>query len=235
MRFIPLIGFNPWELHEVQQSQVKGLTPESRQHPLAIQAGGRKDGAQPYWKNLGVLVDGKLDVSQQCALTAQKAIHILSCIKRSVASKAREVILPLYSVLARPHLEYCIQTWSPQYRRDVDLLECTEGRATKMIQGMKHLSYEDRLRKLVLFSLGKRRLWDDLTVVFQYLKDGLQERRWQTFSGVCCDRTRENGFKFKEGWFRLDVRKESFTVSVVKHWNRFLRCYWCLVPGNFQD
>ena len=63
-------------------------------------------------------MDGKLDMSQQCALTAQEANHILGCIKRSVASRAREVILPLCSVLVRPHWEYRIQVWSPQYRRE---------------------------------------------------------------------------------------------------------------------
>ena len=76
-------------------------------------------------------MDGKLDMSQQCALTAQKANHILGCIKRSVASRARDVILPLCSVLVRPHLEYCVHMWSPQYRRDMDLLEHIQRRATK--------------------------------------------------------------------------------------------------------
>ena len=68
-----------------------------------------------------------MDMSQQCALTAQKASCILGSIKTSVASRAREVILPLYSALVRPHLEYCIQKWSPQYRRGMDLLRvCPE-------------------------------------------------------------------------------------------------------------
>ena len=87
-----------------------------------------------------------MDMNQQCAQTAQKANHTLGCIKRSMASRSKEVILPLYSVLLRPHLEYCMQMWSPQYRRDTDLLECVQSRATKMIQGMEHLSHEDRLR-----------------------------------------------------------------------------------------
>ena len=63
-----------------------------------------------------------------------------------MARRSREVILPLCSALVRPRLEYCFQMWSPQYRRDMDLLECTQRRATKMVQGVGHLSYEDRLR-----------------------------------------------------------------------------------------
>jgi len=80
---------------------------------------------------------------------------MMVCIKSSVASRVRKVILPLYSAVVRPHLEYCVQMWNPQYRRDTDLLECVQRRARKMIQRMKYLSYKDRLKEVGLFSMEK--------------------------------------------------------------------------------
>jgi len=126
--------------------------------------------SNPQEKDLGVLDNDKLNMTRQCVLTVQKANCILGCIRRSVASRSREVILPFLSALVRSHLESCVQLWSPQDRKDMELSEWVQRRAAKKIGGLEQLSCEERLREMELFSLQKRRLWGDLAAAVQYRK-----------------------------------------------------------------
>ena len=123
-------------------------------------------------KDLGVTINANMKVSEQCRIAASKGNQVLGMIRRKITYKDKSLIvggLPLYKAIVRPHLEYCIQTWSPYLRKDIDMLEKIQRRATKLISGLRDLRYEERLKECSLATLETRRLRGDQIEVFNIL------------------------------------------------------------------
>ena len=137
---------------------------------------------------------------------------MLGCIKTGVASREREGIVPLCSAPGGPHLQYCVQAWGCEHRKDVELLEWVQ-RGTEMLRGPLRwsegwsTSYGGRWRELGLFSLEKRRLRGDLIAALQYLKGAYKQEGGWLLMWVDSDRTRGSGLKLRQGRVRLDIGK----------------------------
>ena len=108
-------------------------------------------------KDLGVTFSADMKVSEQCGIAASKGL-----IRRTIMYKEKQLIVPLYKAIVRPHLEYCIQAWRPYRKKDTDKLERIQRRAAKMIPELRDLSYESRLT-----TLETRRLRGDQIEVFK--------------------------------------------------------------------
>ena len=171
-------------------------------------------------KDLGILVDSKLNFNEQCAAASRKGNQILGIIKRNFSFMDKGMFLKLYKSIVRPHLEYAIQAWNPYTRKNIDLLESVQRRATKLVSSCRDLSYYDRLKYLGLTTLETRRLRGDMIETFKIItgRDNLNIDMFFVLDGNT--RTRGHNFKLKKPKCRLNIRKFSFGHRVVDEWNR---------------
>ena len=170
-------------------------------------------------RDLGVLVSGNLKPKEQCVAVRNKANRILGFISRSVSYRSEEVILKLYLALVRPHLDFAVQFWSPYYRMDIESLERIQRRMTKMIHNIRNLPYEDRLKKLNLHSLERRRVRGDMIEVYKWFNGINKGDISKVLKLNNQDRTRSNGYKLDKFRFRKEIGRNWFGNRVVDSWN----------------
>ena len=170
-------------------------------------------------KDLGVIISKDLKPSEQCTEIVKIANKLVGFIGRTFTFKSEKVILTLYNSLVRPHLEYCVQFWSPYYRKDIEKLERIQRRVTKMIPRLRNKPYEERLKELNLFSLTKRRLRGDLITVFKIFRGFTNINPNDYFSTDESRITRSNGFKIIGKRFETNEAKYFFFNRIVNVWN----------------
>ena len=162
-------------------------------------------------KDLGVTFSADMKVSEQCGIAASKGNQILGLIRRNTMYKEKQLTVPLYKAIVRPHLEYCIQTWRPYRKKDIDKLERIQGRATKMIPKLRYLSYESCLLQCDLTTLETRRLRRDQVEMFKIV-NGYEDADMNMFFKLKeGSRTRGHKAALLKEQCRLDIRKYSFS------------------------
>ena len=170
-------------------------------------------------KDLGIWCTEDLKPSLQCRKAAAKAMQVLGLLRRSFKLFSVDLLTFLYKMYVRPHLEYCIQVWSPYLAKDIDLLEKVQRRATKLLPSLFDLSYETRLERLGLYSLYCRRQRGDLIETYKILNGYYDINPTSFFTLSNTDTTRGHHRKLFKFRSRLLVRHNFFTNRVVNLWN----------------
>jgi hypothetical protein len=175
--------------------------------------------------DVGVLVHKSLKPSRQCEKAANTANAVLRLIQRNFHYRDRHTFLSLYKQYVRPHMEFCGPAWAPWAAADIEKLENVQRKAVKMVSGLQNRTYEDRCTELGIQTLENRRKDQDLAQVFRYNigvggidTGGLFEAAAARDGAIT--RQAGGGPNFKLPMARLEIRRNSFTVRSVKHWNQ---------------
>jgi len=171
-------------------------------------------------KDLGVFTTDSLKPSLQCQKSAAKARSVLALVRRNFRRLNVEGFLLIYKSYIRPHLEYCVQAWSPFLQKDIQCLESVQRAATKLVPSLKKLSYEERLKRLGITTLYQRRIRGDLIETYKILTGKVNVTSDNFFSLYTASyNTRGHSLKLSVQRPRLDLRKYFFSNRVVNVWN----------------
>ena len=171
-------------------------------------------------KDLWLTISADMKVSEQCGIAAAKGNQILGLIRRNIVYKERELIIPLHKTVDRPHLEYSIQAWMPYRKKDIDMLDRVQRRATKIIPKLRNIRYEMRVKECGLTTLETTRLRGDQIEVFKILNGYENINRNIVFTVKEERRPRGHGVTLAKKQRRLDTIKFSFSQRTVNDWNR---------------
>lgn len=188
-----------------------------------------------FEKDLGVLISDDLKPSSHIDGVILKANRILGMMYRSIQTRTKDVMLPLYTALVRPHLEYCVQAWCPHYIKDIQKLEKVQRRAIRMITDLRGHTYEQKLKELKLFSLGKRRIRGDIISTFRLLKGIDKLDSHVLFTPSLNIRTRGHYLKLEKTKVKTDTRKYFFSNRIVDLWNSLpIEAISCKTVSSFK-
>ena len=154
----------------------------------------------------------------QCDKASAKAMQSLGLIKRAFTHWTKESFLILYKTYIRPHLEYCVSIWNPHLARNIDKLERTQQRATKLVPELAHLPYEARSQHINLYSLYCWRQRGDLIEVYKLINH-LNKISPDPFFTFVNSTTRGHDYRIFKEHCRTTARLKFFTNRIVNQWN----------------
>ena len=191
----------------------------SRNHNFLYHINGTLISPVNEEKDLGVIISKDLKSEKHTIQCVKKANKMLGMIKRTFSFMDKDMLVQLIKTFIRPHLEYGQQASSPYLRKDIDMLEAVQRRATKLLKSIEHLPYEERLKHLNLYSLEDRLARGDMILMYRLMSNDIRIDTSKLFT-VKDTITRGHHLKVHTGpTCKLDIRHKFFTQRVITPWN----------------
>ena len=184
-------------------------------------------------KDLGVIIDCRLEFDRHIKNIVARANRTLGMIRISFECMDKSMFLNLYKGLVRPLLEYCVQAWSPYKRKYIDLIEGVQRRATRLVPEFRRIfydkklklwrrmTYEERLAELKLPKLEDRRIRGDMIETYKLItgKEDVNANNFFSMATVRSARNNTHEMKIRKKHSRLEVRRNYFSQRVSQKWN----------------